>query len=188
MKITRMHNLLQEVLWAVRNKFFKEEIWSRHFLWELLLIRFQGDSHNAETTQEVLSDFYLRTLEEWDKIPQTSKGAMIAYLKTMLKNVLADHWRGKMNKVLTQELKLNFDAKDEHLDAVDDELTLKSIDDYVTTFGRLDQQIFDLKYRQLKRGREIAAILGIPHNTVDIRVMRMKGRLRKFLAKKRIHD
>lgn len=177
-----MQNLLHDGSLAERNTFFEKEIWPKQFLWDLLLIRFQGDSQNAETSQVVLSDFYLRTLEEWEKIPKAPQSVMIAYLKKMLKNTLVDHWRAKMYKVSTQELKLNFDLEDTGglADHRDEQITLEAINACMATFDDLDQQIFDLKYQQRKRSREIAITLNISHSTVDVRVMRMKEKFRKF--------
>lgn len=163
---------------ASRNDFFEQEIFSRHASWELTVFGMQNTAPNAHVVLEILSDFYIRVFERWQKIPKEDPAVMRAYLNKMLRHAYIDYYRAKMRGIPTTELTLALEMPAaDHTDQ-----TTELLDwcwQIVNTFKSDDQLIFELKYLEGKKEREIAKLTSIPPGTVSVKIKRMLDKLRK---------
>lgn len=174
-----MQNQKHDDLTASRNEFFLNEVFIRHGLWEFLLCAMFDGTPNGHVLLELVSDFYLRVLENWEMIPKHNKGMMVAYLKKMLRSTFVEYFRSRMKVIPTTDLTLALEVTEEENFSEEKLDFIEVCQKIVNNFSLRDQEVFDLRFRQEKKEREISEILNIPIGTVGPCIMRILNRLRE---------
>ena len=140
---------------------------------------------NEEDAKECVNDAYLAT---WNQIPPTRPDALGAYVAKITRNLALDRY----HKNAAQKRNAKYDACLEELEeilqskeTVEEEILsgeLKgAINRFLEQLRKQDRVLFVERYWFCKESAEIAKELGQSANYVNVRLHRVKTKLKKFL-------
>ncbi len=142
---------------------------------------------SPEDAEECAND---TLLDIWNSIPPKqpesvlSFGAMIARRRAidMLRSKNAEKRGGGEYPIAYEELS---EVADGFSDCLEGEIT-EALEDFLLTQGSLDRKIFIGRYFKLSPVSEIAEKLSLSENSVNIRLTKIRKKLRVFLEKRGI--
>lgn len=144
---------------------------------------------NAEDAQECVSDTYFRT---WETIPPQRPGNLFAYLAKLCRNAALDRldWNRAAKReaeivTLTQEMEACIPDSFCRIQPENREIG-RMIDAFLRTQPKENQVIFLRRYWYADSIAEIAASCDLSEGAVQMRLSRMKDKLRNYLKKEGI--
>jgi len=102
-----------------------------------------------------------------------------AYLATIARNKTIDHLRKKRTEMLELDLNIPDDTSPEN-DFLRKEMS-EFLNSKIEDLQEPDRTILHLKYYQGMKSKEIAEVLGLKPNAVDIRLSRQRSKLKKLI-------
>lgn len=167
--------------YAARDEFFKREVASRHPFWELYLIGKMKPLRDPQLVSDILQEFYLRVLKNWQLIPKDNEASMKASLYTILFNELCNHYRRGKAKPQSDDLKVATELPGEAFDPAAQQMV-----EHVRTLMQAhlsdeDQHIMHLRVEQEYTYQEIADLMDMPIDTVSTRIHRARKLLKQKL-------
>ncbi len=144
---------------------------------------------NDQDAEENVSDTYLRA---WDTIPPRRPAHFFAYLAKICRHFALDRldWKNAAKRKaevvsLTQEMESCIPDRSRDRELETKELG-RILDDFLRTLPEENQMVFLRRYWYADTIGEIAARYGISESAVNMRLNRMRGKLRAYLAKEGI--
>lgn len=159
---------------------FVQEVFARNETWTWCLYS-MARKHQVHLIEDALQEFYCAVFRKWQKIPKDSHAKMMASLNTMLRRIFIDTLRRERPTLYLDDLSpteqpagtlyhLCYRAYQEE---VSERLfTLLSDRDYLIMQKRVEGY----------ESREIAEILDVNPNYIDLRIHRMRKKLRNHFS------
>jgi RNA polymerase sigma-70 factor (ECF subfamily) len=141
--------------------------------------------NNADQSQDIddcVNTVFLELMERLQQYNET-RGSMAAFVTVITRSVALDYCKGNRNK--KSEL-----IGDENIDFLSEPIEFEKevefgilVEDIVEKLSEPESVLFTMKYILFYPADEIAKALNIKRNAVDVRVNRLKKKIKNFLAK-----
>lgn len=129
---------------------------------------------NIHDTEDILAESYIALFEAREKLEELER-----YFWSILRNKINDFLRRRYKFYITSfddDLTEECQNKSNNIN----KRLLTLIDEKIEKMSKLDQQLFDLKYREKISSKEIAQKLRLTVNNVKVRNNRLIKRLKKL--------
>ena len=141
-----------------------------------------------EDTKECLNDTWLRT---WNAIPPTRPSNLRIFLAKIARNLAFDRYRAEHSaKRGAGEMPLCIDELSETVAGTRDvsenievEELGRAISGFIRSLPELDGNMFIRRYFYIESSAEISQRFGLKENNVNVRLSRVRKRLKAFLEK-----
>ena len=141
-----------------------------------------------EDTKECLNDTWLRT---WNSIPPTRPSNLKLFLAKIARNLAFDRYRAEHSaKRGSGELPMCIDELSETvmgardvLETVEAKELGEAISAFIRALPELDGNIFIRRYFYVESSAEISERFGLRENNVNVKLSRVRKRLKTFLEK-----
>lgn len=128
---------------------------------------------------DILQDSFLKAFEHLSEYKYREEGKFKAWLFTIARNKITDHFRS-VSKIVQLDEEDVFPSKDNTASAALGNISLKEINDFILRLPR--EQGEGILLRQYLSFKEIAAVLGCPLGTVLARMSRGLKKLHQFMG------
>jgi len=143
------------------------------------ILNYAGKSQDID---DCVSVVYLELIEKLRQYNET-RGSMGAFVTIVARSTALDYCRSSMRKAgeLIGDDKIDFLSEPiEFEDKVEFEMLVESI---LEKLNKKERVLFTLRYILFYSPEEIAKSLGIRRSAVDMRVSRLRGKIKNFLIK-----
>lgn len=129
---------------------------------------------HQETAEDISADVFIKT---WQKLSQFKGGSFIAWLYTIARNTVIDHYRRHHDY---QDIEDCWDLKDDNdfLEMIDQGLNLEKMKTALQSLKREDREVLMMRYWQELSFAEIAQRLDKKEGVVKMSCARALARLR----------
>ena len=142
-------------------------------------MRILGNHSDAE---ECVNDTWLKA---WQSIPPQRPTQLAAFLCRITRNLSISRWRAMHQEMRDQRMTVALHELSEVLPADEepDIILGELLNSYIRGLGDLDRRLFLGRYFHLYSVSTLAKAYGITPNTVSLRLMRIREKLRDYLIK-----
>ena len=131
--------------------------------------------------EECVNDTYLKA---WNRIPPERPNVLAAFLCRITRNLAITRYRTLHRHKRNKDLELSLSELAECIPAAEEDGTLRHlIDSFLRSADELDRRLFLGRYFHLYSVSSLAKAYGITPNTVSLRLMRIREKLRDYLIK-----
>lgn len=142
---------------------------------------------NNEDVSECLNDTYLKV---WGTIPPLKPTYLNSYLCKLIRQISIDKYRynnresrSQKKEVLLSDLDFEISDNRDLNDEVSERLLESTINNFLDTLDAQTRIIFVRKYFMLESSKDISKRYGISENNINVKMLRVKKNLKKYLEK-----
>ncbi len=141
---------------------------------------------NTADAEECVNDTYLRA---WQTIPPKNPPSLKIYLGRIVRNLSLSRYRDRHRKKRNAALEVSFEELSECIPMREEEAgeLLPLLERFLRQEEPLDRRLFVGRYWHNYPPKTLAEAHGLTPNAVNLRLMRVRERLRAFLEKEGYH-
>lgn len=143
--------------------------------------------NNAEDAEECVNDAYLGV---WNSIPPQKPNPLVTYICKITRNVALKKYRYNTAKRRNGYYDISLSELEEGIPSVrqdtasctGEELT-KVIENFLNTLDKKSRVMFVKRYWYAESVKEIAEEFGVTENSISVKLLRIREKLRKYLIR-----
>ncbi len=145
-----------------------------------------GILHHAPDAEECVNDTYLRT---WQTIPPNRPSSLKLYVGRIVRNLSISRYRTQHRKKRDASMEISLSELEECIPLREEQSAelRELLNEFLAELKPDDRRLFVGRYWYAYAPRTLAKAYGLTTNAVNLRIMRVRARLKQFLEERGYH-